>query len=212
MNAAGYAVMAVAVVAVLGAVAFLPPVSAVLTSATVSTSRTSTGGSATTSATTSTVLTSCTSSTATQVASATVNGTYDVNSSQVRIDYVSASVYIDQIGLRTLRMEVGFTNIGNAAIFVPAGCGSSLNSTITSGSSVVTPVQGVPRCLCAEAMSAVSPGQSRSEVDPGCWSGYYYRVVASGTFSAKLTLNWYPDSQFNGPRGSVIINATFVIA
>lgn len=201
MNATGYAVMVLLVVAGLGTFALFPLTGSVSTSGTLSTS-----------STTSTAVTSCSSNTTTQVTSTTVNGTYTSRGSQVKVDYVTATVYTDQSGLRTLRIEIGFTNVGNSDIFVPTGCGSSVNSTITSGASVVKTVGGAPRCLCAEYLSVVLPGQSLSEVDPGCWSGYYYQVVGSGTVSAKLSLSWYPDAQFNRPAGDIVINATFTIS
>ncbi len=129
----------------------------------------------------------------------------------ISLELAFTLVVAAQSGQKTLRFEVGFTNVGNSSIYVPVGCGSSLNSTITSGSGIVRTINGAPRCLCAEALSEVAPGQSRSEFDPGCWSGYYYQVTGSGTISVKLTLGWFPSYQFNRPAGYITINASFWI-
>jgi hypothetical protein len=113
--------------------------------------------------------------------------------------------------ITAMRMEVGFTNNGTSDIYVITGCGSTLNSTITSGEAVISTIVGGARCLCAEALSPVHSGQMASEWDPGCWSGYYYQVLGSGTFSARLVLEWYPSPSFGVLPSSVVIDATFTI-
>lgn len=199
MNAIGYGLIVLLVVGAVGTYAYLPLPAQVSKSAT----------SATT--TTSTAVTSCSSRTYGQPASSTINGTYTTSqSAQVRVDYVRALVYTDQTGQSTLRFQVGFTNVGASDIYVAAGCGSSLSSTIKSGAGVVRTVEGSPRCLCAEYLSSVPVGQSQVAVDPGCWSGYSYQVVEGGQISAKLTLSWYGSTQY-GSQGQVTITANFNI-
>jgi hypothetical protein len=124
---------------------------------------------------------------------------------------VNASITTLATGTRTLQFEVEFRNVGSADIYVERGCGSSLNSTISSGGSVVQTFPSSARCLCAVGLSRVSTNQSLVAVDPGCWSGYYYEVRQSGTFSAKLVLSWGSTPQFNAESGSVTINAKFTI-
>jgi|SRR5271157_1418011 len=199
MNVATYGLVVLLVVVAVGAYALLPAIAPSSTTGTV------------TSATTVTTATSCTSSSLGGLTPISLNGTYaPQSSSQVRIDYVKALVYGDQNGLSTLRFEVGFTNVGNSSIYTLIGCGSTLNSTITSGSQVVRTSSGEARCLCAEALSPLAQGQSTSEHDPGCWSGYSYRVLQGGMITAKLTLSWYGGNEFNSPS-SVQITANFSI-
>jgi hypothetical protein len=198
MNAATYGLVVLLVVAAVGAYALLPAVAPGSTT------------SAVTSATTVTTATSCSSSSLGGLTPISLNGTYTPQpSSQVRIDYVKALVYSDPSGPSTLRFEVGLTNVGNSSIYTLIGCGSTLNSTITSGSQVVKSSDGA-RCLCAEALSPLAQGQSTSEYDPGCWSGYSYQVMQGGMITAKLTLSWYGGNEFNSPS-SVQISANFTI-
>ena len=200
MNAASYALIVVLVVAAIGIYAFVP----------LGPQAFATG---TSSSTTSTTATSCSSSTTLGgQAPASFNGTISFGtSSQVRVDFVKALVYPAQGGPATLRFEVGFTNIGNSSIYILTGCGSTLNSTIISGSDVVKTSNGGARCLCAEAPSPLGTGLSASEYDPGCWSGYSYQVIGSGTITAKLLLSWYGGSQLSAP-GSLQIVSNFTIS
>ena len=198
MNAVGYGLIVLLVVGALGTYAYLPLPTSVSTSGTPATTITSTA------------VTSCSSSTYGQIVTSTINGTYTVSpSALVRVDYVRAVIYTDQTGQRTLRFQVGFTNVGTSDIFVAAGCGSSLNSTITSGGGVVRTVGGLARCLCAENLSPVSAGQSQLAVDPGCWSGYSYHVTQGGFITTKLTLAWYGSP--SNSQGHVTITGNFII-
>jgi hypothetical protein len=141
------------------------------------------------------------------------NGTFTPSSNTpVRVNFVRANLYAGQDGVRTVQFELGYTNVGSQAIYVVKGCGSSLNSTITSGGGVVETVRGGVRCLCAEAPSAVGPGQSQTAVDPGCWSGYYYRVVRAGSFSVALTLGWSGNSTVGSESGHVTVAANFAVS
>ena len=159
--------------------------------------------------TTETISTSCTSSTS-QTTTYLANGTFTASSqSPVRVDYVRANVYSGQNGAKTLRFELGFTNVGNHTIYLIRGCGSSLNSTITSGNGVIRTNTDVVRCLCAEGPSGVDPGTSQAAVTPGCWSGYSYEVVRSGTFTAQLTLGWSANSTPGSQSGYVTVVANF---
>jgi hypothetical protein len=161
---------------------------------------------------TATVSTSCTTF-AGQATSSVANGTFTPSSnSPVRVDFVRANIYSGQDGVRTVQFDLGYTNVGSGAIYVVKGCGSSLNSTITSGGGVVETVRGGVRCLCAEASSAVEPGQSQTAVDPGCWSGYYYRVVHSGSFSIALTLGWSGNTTLGSESGNVTVAANFAVS
>jgi hypothetical protein len=200
MKAITYGLIVVLVVAALGVYSLLPAVEASPTSGTVS------------STTTVTTATSCSTSSLGGPSPTTLNGTYTPprKGTDVRIDYVKALIYPGEGTPSTLRFQVGFTNVGNSSIYILTGCGSTLNSTITSGSQVVRTASGGPRCLCAEALSPLSPGLSATEFDPGCWSSYSYQVVQAGTITARLTLSWYGGNEFSSPS-SVQITANFTI-
>jgi hypothetical protein len=159
--------------------------------------------------TTETISTSCTSSTS-QVTTYLANGTFTASSqSPVRVDYVRANVYSGQNGVKTLQFELGFTNVGNQTIYLIRGCGSSLNSTITSGNGVIKTNSGAVRCLCAEGPSGVDPETRQTAVNPGCWSGYSYEVVHSGTFAAQLTLGWSTNATPGSQSAYVTVVANF---
>jgi hypothetical protein len=159
--------------------------------------------------TTETISTSCTSSTS-YASTFLANGTFTASSqSPLRVDYVRANVYSGQNGVRTLQFELGYTNVGNQTVYLIRGCGSSLNSTITSGNGVIKTNSGVVRCLCAEGPSGVDSGTSQTAVTPGCWSGYSYEVVHPGTFNAQLTLGWSADGTPGSQSGYVTVVANF---
>src|SRR5712692_2582676 len=99
--------------------------------------------------------TACTSATS-HATSYVANGTFTASSrSPVRVDFVRANLYTGQDGVETIQFELGYTNVGNQTVYVVRGCGSSLNSTITSGNGVIKTVTGLARCLCVEGPSGV---------------------------------------------------------
>jgi hypothetical protein len=130
--------------------------------------------------------------------------TYAQNS-QVQVLSVSAVVSENQY----VTFSVQYQNIGGGTIDVTRGGGSSLSAGLKSGSEIVSQVQG-PRCLIATTQIPIGPGQSFTSITPGCWSGYSYKLVASGTVDVQLTLTWSGDSGAGQP-GSMVISATFTL-
>ncbi len=128
----------------------------------------------------------------------------------VKVTSVQALLYPEAGGNASLVFKVAYDNSGTVPIYVAAGCGSSLSSSITSGGGVVETLRFLARCLCAEESVPVQPGASATAVDPGCRSGYSFRVVGSGSFTANLTLSW-TGSQNGATPNPTQINAAFNI-
>ena len=107
-----------------------------------------------------------------------------------------------------LTLYVAYKNIGSEAVYVTRGCGSALTAAISS-TSVIAEISGV-RCLCAEFMAALNPGDSGSALTPGCWSGVTYQVLHPGTISVEMTLSyWSGQNQQNS--GKTTIQASFTL-
>ena len=107
-----------------------------------------------------------------------------------------------------LTLYVAYKNIDGEAVYVARGCGSALTAAISS-TSVVAENPGV-RCLCAEFMAALNPGDSGSALTPGCWSGVTYQVLHPGTISVEMTLSyWSGQNQQNS--GKTTIQASFTL-
>lgn len=107
-----------------------------------------------------------------------------------------------------MTFSVQFKNIGDGDIYVLNGGGSGLNVTVTSGASLLRQV-ATPRCEIAVAMTPVSPGSSWTSIVPGCWSGYSYELVGSGTIGVEFQLSWSSGGTPATGGSSVMINATF---
>jgi hypothetical protein len=193
-----FLVLAVAVAVVLAAGAYESQVSQA-GQASSSGSTTSTGSSTTSASTTTT----------TSTASTTSSFTY-TPTSPVKIDSVTATVTSDQNGTRYVNFEVLFENVGTVPIFVAGGCGSGLSESVAN-SSVIQKVREVaPLCACAEFIMSLDQGQNHTSTDPGCWSGYRYQLLQSGSFTANLTLNWTASGQSS--KGQTSISAKFDLA
>jgi hypothetical protein len=128
------------------------------------------------------------------------------HNSQVGVLSVSAVVSGDQY----VTFSVQYQNIGSGTIDVVRGGGSSLSVSLGSGSEIISQVQG-PRCLIATAQVPVGPGQVQTSITPGCWSGYSYKLVASGTIDVQLTLTWSTESGA-AQSGSIVISAEFTLS
>ncbi|HME19535.1 MAG TPA: hypothetical protein VKF15_07370 [Nitrososphaerales archaeon] len=150
-----------------------------------------------TSTTTSTASTACTTSSGTAQQTVVLNGTFTYSPHlPVKVNSVQALIYTSSAGVRTLVFSVSYENDGAAPIYVPGGCGGALDSAIVSASGVVQRVNSTGFCACPEFVRSVDPGTGAVATGPGCWSGYGYRVVGSGTIEADLTLKW------SGPAGN----------
>jgi len=114
----------------------------------------------------------------------------------------------DATGKVYLTLSAAYKNIGSEAVYVTRGCGSSLSATISS-SSVIAENQGV-RCLCAEFIAALNPGESGSALTPGCWSGVTYQVVHPGTIAVEMTLSYWNGQNQQNP-GKTTIQASFTL-
>src|SRR5207249_3261067 len=121
-------------------------------------------------------------------------------SAQTTKDYATGKVY--------LTLYVAYKNIGGEAVYVTKGCGSSLSATI-GATSVIAENSGV-RCLCAEFIAAMNPGDSGSALTPGCWSGVTYQVVHPGTISVEMTLSYWSGVNQQNP-GTTSIEASFTL-
>lgn len=173
----------------------------------ISTSTTST--TCTTSTSASTTTSTSTSKTSSGTSNITVGSFSYSPTSPVVVTWVQAVTNVNSNGQRIVTFEVGFENVGNSTIYVVSGCGSGLSSSITGDSSVLGKVTGGPLCLCAEFILALDQGGNHSYVNPGCWSGYSYDLLGSGTVDVSFTLNWSTKS--NGFQGgnSTLISASF---
>lgn len=130
--------------------------------------------------------------------------------SPVQITSVKAKEVKEATGARPLLIfNVTFRNAGSATLYFVTGCGSSLRATIHPNS-VIQETQSGPRCLCAEALRGLDPGQSGSAVTPGCWSGISYTVIHPGQITVNMTLSWWGDSSFQKLSSSSIIS-TFLV-
>ena len=114
----------------------------------------------------------------------------------------------DATGKVYLTLSAAYKNIGSEAVYVTRGCGSSLTATISS-TSVIAENQGV-RCLCAEFIAALNPGESGSALTPGCWSGVIYQVVHPGTIAVEMTLSYWNGQNQQNP-GKTTIQASFTL-
>ena len=167
----------------------------------------STGTTSTTSTTTSfTTTTTTTSSTVSTTSASTFSFT---PSSPLQVLSVSAQTIKDSAtGKVYLTLFVAYKNIGSDAVYVTRGCGSSLTANITT-TSVIAENQGV-RCLCAEYISALNPGDLGSALTPGCWSGVVYQVNHPGTISVEMTLSYWLGQNEQNP-GKTSIQASFIL-
>src|SRR5439155_24135765 len=113
----------------------------------------------------STTATSCTSTTtssssASSSSSSVTNGMFSYQpTSPLKILSVAAVTDTSQNGSKSVTFRVLFENVGVVPIYVIAGCGSALNSTILQTSPVLEKISGGPLCECAEILL---PRHSRS--------------------------------------------------
>jgi hypothetical protein len=84
---------------------------------------------------------------------------------------------------------VAFENVENHPIYMVGGCGSGLSSSI-SASSVIQKISSGPLCACAEFVMVLEHGQNHTSTTPGCWSGYDYELIQSGTVAVNFTQYW----------------------
>jgi hypothetical protein len=175
----------------------------ITTSATTSSSETSM------SSTTSTASSSSYSTTTSQSGSGGGGSFNYAASSEVKILSVAAVLTGGDGSPQTVSFVVKAQNTEDGNITVLEGGGSSLNSTIVSGGSVITSVSG-PRCEIAEAPVPIRPGGTWTSTSPGCWSGYYYELLQQGTIDVQLTLNWGGGSG-GGASGTLAIEAEFTL-
>jgi hypothetical protein len=125
----------------------------------------------------------------------------------VKIASVEAST-AQQEGAVRVTFQMLFENVGTTTIYVLGGCGGGLTSSIDGDSSVIQQTAGGPLCDCAAIVLALEAGQNHTSTNPGCWSGFYYDLVGSGTFTMNFTLNWSTDGQ-NAIQGT---NSTTITA
>lgn len=173
-----YLALTVAVVALIGAGAFLPMILGTSPS----------GGSTTSTTCTTSSATNTTQSSTTAIQTSAVQGSFTYTpSAPVRIDSVAATVYGQG---SDVAFSVTYENVGSSSVYYVAGCGSSLVATVPPGSGVLQKVSSGPVCLCAEAIMPLAPGDNRTATTPGCWSGYHFELLGPGTVQVELTLYW----------------------
>ena len=205
MLALKWLALLVGVVAVMGLGAFAPAIlPASTTAGTASTTTTGTTCTSTTSPYTSS--TTATSSTAT---SSSTEGTFTYSpSGPVRVTSVQADIYGGS-GEPVVSFSVTFENSGSSAIYTAAGCGSGLTATLAPDSTVLQEIVGGPRCLCAEIMTPVAPGETHESVAPGCWSGYHFVLTHPGTVEVDFVLSWSGGVQNSSQPGTTNVTAWF---
>ena len=125
------------------------------------------------------------------------------------VDSVAAITSVHSDGFTYVTFQVLYTNGGNSPIYVIGGCGGGLTSTIEGNSSVLLRTTGGPLCDCAAYIVTLEHGQNNTSVGPGCWSGYYYRLVGHGTVTMNLTLGWSSNGQNFNQSNSTDIQAEF---
>jgi hypothetical protein len=166
-----------------------------------------------------TTTTTCTSSkistttvTVTTVSSNTTAGSFTYSpSSPVQVQSVEAMATRGSNGQILVTFAVNFKNVGDSPIYVAGGCGSGLSSSIAD-SSVIKKVAGGPLCACAMFIQQLQHGQNHTSVNPGCWSGYHYELVGSGTVTVNFTQNWSVGGYNFQNQNSTSIVATFHFA
>jgi hypothetical protein len=159
--------------------------------------------------TTTTIASSSSYSVTTAATTQTVNGAFSYSPSYpVAVQAVQAILSRNESDNEYVTFSISLRNVGNTSIYIIKGCGSSLVSSI-GNSTVLQKVSGAPLCLCAEALTPFDPGQNETLTTPGCWSGYTYKVIGSGTTNMNFVLSWEPGSQNFSSSGSMSISATF---
>ena len=139
---------------------------------------------------------------------ASVEGSFTYSpAGPVKVESVSASTYPGGNGT-TVTFAVAFENVGTSDIYTVAGCGSSLAASLPQGDGALKRVTGGPVCLCAEAPTAVPPGEIATSVTPGCWTVYKFLLVGPGTVQVDLALYWGPSQSYQR-QDSTNITATF---
>lgn len=126
-------------------------------------------------------------------------------SDQIKVLSVSASVS----GSGGVSFSVTYENAGTRSVYVLEGGGSSLSVAVVSGASLEQ--VSSPRCLIAEAMAQLGPGEVATATSPGCWSGFHYQLSQPGTVQTQLTLRWENGASAGGGSGSLIIDAQFTL-
>ena len=163
----------------------------------------------------STTSTSCTSvysttstTTTNTYSSHTVNGSFTYSPTYpVVVESVQAVLTTDQNGVTLVTFKVLFENDGSSAIYIIGGCGSGLTSS-TTNSSVIQKVAAGPLCLCPALIMQLPPGQNHTSTNPGCWSGYSYRLLKPGSATVELVQSWSGSTSSN----STAIEASFNFA
>jgi len=112
-------------------------------------------------------------------------------------------------GKSFLYFYVTFQNIADSPVYLAGGCGSSLSATIKP-SPLISESYG-PKCLCAEYITSLNPGESRTASTPGCWSGIMYEIVHAGSIPVSLTLSYWSGVNLQNP-GSTVIEANITLA
>jgi hypothetical protein len=116
------------------------------------------------------------------------------------VDSVTAVLEPGQNGTRDVVFQVVFTDDGDSPVYVMGGCAGGLSSSVVGDQTVVKQVTGGPLCDCAAMILTLQTGQNHTSVNPGCWSGYSYRLVGHGSVTMNMTLNWSAGGQ--GPEFS----------
>jgi hypothetical protein len=152
---------------------------------------------------------SSTSITSNSAKSTSPGGTFTYSpSSPLKILSVQALTSQTGSGSQSVIFNVEFQNAGSSTIYVISGGGSSLNATILSGP-VRTQPSLSPKCEIVSAEIPVGVGQNFTSSTPGCWSGYTYQLLQSGTIEVELTLSWSSGFSTGGASGVTDIIAEF---
>jgi hypothetical protein len=172
----------------------------------VTTTRTSTTTVTTTSTSISTTTIYTQPSTSTSSGGSVINATsFSFSpSSPVKVLNVTAMTFTGQNDTTSVVFKVTFENVDVGPIYYIGGCGSSLSTSVLSGTSVLRQLPNRILCLCAEFLQQLSPGQYSSASGPGCWSTYYYELLGHGSVEMNMTLGWSTSQSFAGSNTTSI--------
>ena len=134
--------------------------------------------------------TSVTTATATSTESSLGDSFTYSPSSQIKVLFVNATVMKSGGGVDAVGFSLQVLNVGNRTVYVKeGGVGSSLNSSVPSDSTILRE-QVEPMCEIAMAPAPLTPGSMATLTTPGCWSGFSFELIGSGTVVVHFVFTW----------------------
>jgi hypothetical protein len=131
------------------------------------------------------------------------------SSTPLKIQSVWATITTTQNGERYITFYVEFENVGNSTVYIVGGCGSGLDLYTFTNSSVLQKIPRAVICLCPQFIISLSPGQNHTSTIPGCWSGYYIKLLEPGKATINFAQNWSTSSSGAQKQDKTLITASF---